>query len=117
MILQTRGFKWSYKLFRMEKMAALVWLKLELDKKYKIVFLDFFLYNFDFPCHDWVWICWIWICWDADVRRFIILVCVIMLGTNTCFNTSMIYEDNNSFKHEALRSDIVSRSNGWESTP
>jgi hypothetical protein len=40
-----------------------------------------------------------------------------MLGTNTCFNTSMIYEDNNSFKHEALRSDIVSRSNGWESTP
>jgi hypothetical protein len=39
-------------------------------------------------------------------------VCVTMLGTNTCFNTCIVYWDNSSSKHEALWSDIVSRSDG-----
>jgi hypothetical protein len=38
------------------------------------------------------------------------------LGTNTCFNASIIYRDNSLFKREALWFDIVSHSDGWEST-
>jgi hypothetical protein len=60
------------------------------------------------------------ICWDADVVEVDVLgmfdqaihVCVTMLGTNTCFNTCIVYWDNSSSKHEALWSDIVSRSDG-----
>ena len=44
-------------------------------------------------------------------------VCVTILGTNICFNASIIYRDNNTSLHEALWSDIVSQSGGWESTP
>jgi len=44
-------------------------------------------------------------------------VAVIILATNICFNTSIIYGDNNASLREALWSNIVSRSDGWESTP
>jgi hypothetical protein len=39
-------------------------------------------------------------------------VSVTILATNTCFNTSIIYGENNASLREALWSDIVSRSDG-----
>ena len=39
-------------------------------------------------------------------------VCVTILGTNTYFNTCIVYRDISSSKHEALWFDIVSRSDG-----
>jgi len=47
----------------------------------------------------------------------IIHVCVIVLDTNTYFNASIVYEDNSPSKREALYTDIVSRTDSWESTP
>jgi len=44
-------------------------------------------------------------------------VSVMILAANICFNTSIIYGDNNTSLHEALWSDILSRSDGPESTP
>jgi len=44
-------------------------------------------------------------------------VSVMILATNICFNASIIYGDNNASLREALWSDIVSHSDGWESTP
>jgi len=44
-------------------------------------------------------------------------VSVTILATNISFNTSIIYGDNNASLCEALWSDIVSHSDGWESTP
>ena len=79
-----------------------------------------FLYNYDFSCRGRIWVCW-----NADTVKVDVFgmsdqaihVSVTILATNTCFNTSVIYEDNNASLREALWSDIVSRSDGWESTP
>jgi hypothetical protein len=45
-----------------------------------------------------------------------IYVCVTILGTNICFNASIIYGDNSASLREALWFDILSQSDGWEST-
>jgi len=42
---------------------------------------------------------------------------VTLLGTNTCFNVSIIYRDNISSHQEALLYDIVRYSHRWEDTP
>ena len=79
-----------------------------------------FLYNYDFSCRGRIWVCW-----NADLVKVDVLgmsdqaihVSVMILAANICFNTSIIYGDNNASLREALWSDIVSRSDGWESTP
>jgi exonuclease III len=79
-----------------------------------------FLYNYDFSCHGHIWVCW-----NANTVKVDVLgmsdqaihVSVTILATNICFNTSIIYGDNNASLREALWSDIVSRNDGWESTP
>jgi hypothetical protein len=42
----------------------------------------------------------------------VIHVYVTILGTNICFNASIIYGDNSGSLREALWSDIVSQSDG-----
>ncbi|KAI5568972.1 hypothetical protein BDE02_12G048300 [Populus trichocarpa] len=79
-----------------------------------------FLYNYDFSCRGRIWVCW-----NADTVKVDVFgmsdqaihVYVTILATNISFNTSIIYGDNNASLREALWSDIVSRSDGWESTP
>jgi hypothetical protein len=79
-----------------------------------------FLYNYDFSCRGRIWVCW-----NANVVKVDVLgmsdqaihVFVMILATNICFNASIIYGDNSASLYEALWSDIVSRSDGWESTP
>ncbi|KAI9386499.1 hypothetical protein POPTR_010G033266v4 [Populus trichocarpa] len=79
-----------------------------------------FLYNYDFSCRGHIWVCW-----NADTVKVDVFgmsdhaihVSVTILATNISFNTSIIYGDNNASLREALWSDIVSRSDGWESTP
>ena len=79
-----------------------------------------FLYNYDFSCRGRIWVCW-----NADTVKVDVFgmsdqaihVSVTILATNISFNTSIIYGDNNASLREALWSDIVSRSDGWESTP
>jgi exonuclease III len=79
-----------------------------------------FLYNFDFSCRGRFWVCWNVDTVKVDVfgmSNQAIHVSVTILATNMCFNTSIIYGDNNASLREALLSDIVSCSDGWESTP
>jgi hypothetical protein len=79
-----------------------------------------FLYNYDFSSRGRIWVCW-----NANTVKVDVLgmsdqdihVSVTILATNICFNTSIIYGDNNASLREALWSDIVSHSDGWESTP
>uniref|UniRef100_A0A2K1XI89 DUF4283 domain-containing protein n=1 Tax=Populus trichocarpa TaxID=3694 RepID=A0A2K1XI89_POPTR len=79
-----------------------------------------FLYNYDFSCRGRIWVCW-----NADTVKVDVFgmsdqaihVSVTILATNISFNTSIIYGDNNASLCEALWSDIVSRSDGWKSTP
>jgi hypothetical protein len=79
-----------------------------------------FLYNYDFSCKGCIWVCW-----NADVVKVDALsmsdqaihVCVTILGTDICFNASIIYKDNSASLREAFWFDIVSWSDGWESTP
>jgi len=79
-----------------------------------------FLYNYDFSYRGHIWVCW-----NAEVVKVDVLgmsdqaihVSVMILATNICFNASIIYGDNNASLREALWSNIVSRSDGWESIP
>jgi hypothetical protein len=78
------------------------------------------LYNYDFSCRGRIWVCWNANAVKVDVFRMLdqaIHVSITILATNICFNTSIIYGDNNASLREALWSNIVSHSDGWESTP
>jgi hypothetical protein len=59
-----------------------------------------------------MWLRWIW--WVVWVRLFMF---VLLYWIPIHFNASIVYEDNSPSKREALYTDIVSRTDSWESTP